>query len=73
MLQKVLAIVGPTASKKSRLALRLIRDLKLNSELISADAFQIYKELNVGTNKPSDKQLQQVKHHFINHCDINEK
>lgn len=73
MLQKVLAIVGPTASKKSRLALRLIRDLKLNSELISADAFQIYKELNVGTNKPSDQQLQQVKHHFINHCDINEK
>ncbi|WP_036498594.1 tRNA (adenosine(37)-N6)-dimethylallyltransferase MiaA [[Mycoplasma] testudinis] len=72
-MNKVIAIVGPTGSKKSRIALKLITDLKMNTELISADAFQVYKDLNIGTNKPDHQQLQSVKHHFVDFLEINEK
>ncbi len=48
-LNKLLVIVGPTASGKSGLALKLAK--KLNGEIVSADSRQIYKEMNIGTNK----------------------
>lgn len=70
--QKIIAIVGPTASGKSALALKLIKELNINSEIISADAFQVYEELNIGVNKPTAEELNITKHHLINCCKIGE-
>lgn len=70
--QKIIAVVGPTASGKSALALKLIKNLNITSEIISADAFQVYEELNIGVNKPTAEELKITKHHLINCCKINE-
>ncbi len=56
-------MVGPTASGKTDFAIRLAQ--KYETEIISADARQVYAELNIGTAKPSQPQLNQFKHHFI--------
>lgn len=59
----VLAIVGPTAVGKTKLALELAREIPI--EIISADSRQIYRYLNVGTAKPTKGELSIVPHHFI--------
>lgn len=59
----VLALVGPTASGKSELAIDLAE--RLNGEIVSADSRQIYKLLDVGTAKPTSEQLHRIPHHFI--------
>lgn len=64
MERKVICIVGPTCSGKTSLGILLAE--KLNGEIISADSRQIYKYLNIGTAKPSKKELKIVKHYFIN-------
>lgn len=61
-------IMGPTASGKSTLALEYAK--KIESEIISVDSALIYKGLNIGTAKPTNEQLQEVKHHLVNICDI---
>lgn len=63
-MKTLLVIVGPTASGKTSLAIELAKHY--NTEIISADSRQFYKELTVGTAKPTNKELKQVKHHFIN-------
>lgn len=68
--KKLVVIVGPTASGKSALAIDLA--LRWNTEIISADSRQIYKELGIGTAKPSDQELKLVKHHFVNTHSIEE-
>jgi tRNA dimethylallyltransferase len=64
----LVVIAGPTAVGKTAVAIKLA--LSLNTEIISADSRQIYHELTIGTAKPVDKELAQVKHHFINHISI---
>lgn len=59
----LLIIVGPTAVGKSDLALELAREL--DGEIISGDSIQVYKELNIGSAKPSENELQEIKHHLI--------
>lgn len=59
----VLILCGPTASGKSRVALRIGRLLPV--EIISADSRQVYKYLTIGTAKPSPAELDTVPHHFI--------
>lgn len=59
----VLAIVGPTAVGKTKLALELGR--KFPIEIVSADSRQIYRYLNIGTAKPTKEELSIVHHHFI--------
>lgn len=59
-----IVIVGPTAAGKSALALKLAEHF--NTSIISADSRQCYRELNVGTAKPSAEDLLRVKHYFIN-------
>ena len=59
----ILAIVGPTASGKTSLAIKLAR--KLNAEIISFDSLQVYKYLNIGTAKPSPRELRLAKHHLL--------
>lgn len=63
-MKKLIIIVGPTASGKSSLALKIAKDFNLS--IINADAFQVYKELNAGINKPTSDELKQIKHFFIN-------
>ena len=60
----LIVIVGPTAVGKTSLAIQLAQQLK--TEIISADSRQIYKELEIGTAKPTPEELSAVKHHFIN-------
>lgn len=59
-------IVGPTASGKTNFAIQLAQ--LLQTEVISADARQFYKGMDIGTAKPSLDELKQVPHHFINNC-----
>jgi len=63
-MKKLIVIVGPTAVGKTALAIRLAQFLQ--TEIISADSRQIYRELEMGTAKPSPAEREQVKHHFIN-------
>ena len=63
----VIAIAGPTASGKSSLALQLCKDL--NGELISCDSMQIYRGMDIGTAKPTKKEMEEVPHHLIDICD----
>ncbi len=60
----VVIIVGPTASGKTALSLKLAQ--QLNTAIISADSRQCFRELNIGVAKPTPGELQQVKHYFIN-------
>jgi len=66
--RKVIVLVGPTGSGKTKLSLILAG--LLNSEIISADSRQFYIGLNIGTAKPSQQELAQVRHHFINNLNI---
>ncbi len=60
---KVYAIVGPTASGKTALALKWANIL--GTEIINFDSRQVYKELNIGVARPSLEELNSVQHHFI--------
>ncbi|MCX6178065.1 MAG: tRNA (adenosine(37)-N6)-dimethylallyltransferase MiaA [Chlorobiales bacterium] len=66
--QPVHVILGPTASGKSAIAYALAK--KIGAEIISADSRQIYRELDIGSAKPSSKALRDIKHHFINEKNI---
>jgi tRNA dimethylallyltransferase len=66
----VVAIVGPTASGKTDLALALARTL--GGEIVNADAFQVYRGMDIGTAKPTHRQRQLVRHHLIDVLDVTE-
>ncbi|HEV7622453.1 MAG TPA: isopentenyl transferase family protein, partial [Flavisolibacter sp.] len=59
----VIIIGGPTAVGKTSVAINIARHF--NTEIISADSRQCYKELNIGVARPSIEELEEVKHHFI--------
>jgi tRNA dimethylallyltransferase len=69
-LPKVLVILGPTATNKTSVSIQLAKDL--SGELINADAFQVYKELNIGTNKPTQQEMAQARFHLVDHISIYE-
>jgi tRNA dimethylallyltransferase len=60
---KLIVIIGPTASGKSDLAVKLAR--RFNGEIVSADSRQIYQEMDIGTAKPTKRQMSGVSHHLI--------
>ena len=68
--KKLFVILGPTASGKTALSIQLAK--QLNTEIISCDSRQFYKELNIGAAPPSKEQLKETKHHFIQHLSIKE-
>lgn len=59
----IIVIVGPTASGKSNLAIKLAQ--RFNGEIVSADSWSIYREFNVGTAKPTLEQQKLIQHHLI--------
>ena len=63
MNKKVIIIGGPTAVGKTSLAVALAAHF--NTEIISADSRQCFSELNIGVARPSEEELNQVRHHFI--------
>ncbi len=65
---KLIILIGPTASGKTRFSIELAK--ALDTEIISADSRYLYKPLNIGTAKPSDDELSQVRHHLINCADL---
>lgn len=61
--QKILVILGPTASGKSDIAVRLAKEF--NGEIISADSRQVYKEMNIGTGKITKKEMRGIPHYLL--------
>ena len=61
--EKVIVICGPTASGKTALSIELAK--KINGEIVSCDSMQIYKDMNIGTAKPSIEEMQGIKHYMI--------
>lgn len=62
--KKLIVIVGPTAAKKSKLA-HLIAE-RFSGSVINGDAYQIYKEINVGINKPTLDEIKKYDYHLVN-------
>ena len=63
----LIAIVGPTASGKTSLAIEIAT--KYNGEIVSADSMQIYKGMNIATAKPTQEELKKAPHHLIGYVD----
>ncbi|HVV55122.1 MAG TPA: tRNA (adenosine(37)-N6)-dimethylallyltransferase MiaA [Mucilaginibacter sp.] len=68
--KKLIVIVGPTAVGKTAAAIKLA--LQLRTEIVSADSRQFYREMSIGTAKPSAEELRQVKHHFVDSHSVTE-
>lgn len=66
----LIVIGGPTASGKTRTAIAVARHF--GTEILSADSRQFYREMNIGTAKPTPEELSQVPHHFIDHLSIHD-
>ncbi len=65
---KIISVIGPTAIGKTRLAIDLAKHYQ--TEIISSDSRQFYREMTIGTAKPSREELNEVPHHFINSLSI---
>ncbi|SJZ60323.1 tRNA (adenosine(37)-N6)-dimethylallyltransferase MiaA [Selenihalanaerobacter shriftii] len=63
MNEPLVAIIGPTAVGKTELSLELAK--RLNTEIISGDSMQVYKEMDIGTAKPTPEERQGIPHHMI--------
>lgn len=61
--QPLIAVVGPTASGKTRLAIDIAK--AVGGEIVSADSMQIYKYMDIGSAKPTAEEQSEVKHHLI--------
>ena len=62
---KVIVICGPTASGKTKLSIELAK--QINGEIISCDSMQVYKDMNIGTAKPTTEEMQGIKHYLIDY------
>ena len=63
MKPKVIVIVGPTASGKTALSIEVAK--KINGEIVSCDSMQIYKDMDIGSAKPTQEEMQGIKHYMI--------
>ena len=67
----VIVICGPTASGKTKLSIELAKEI--NGEIVSCDSMQIYKEMDIGTAKPTVQEMQGVKHYLIDFVSPDER
>ncbi len=68
--KKLIYLAGPTGIGKTDISITLAE--KLNTEIVSCDSRQLFKELKIGTSPPSKKQLKEIKHHFIHSKSIHD-
>ena len=68
--KNLIYIAGPTGVGKTDLSLEIAK--KFNTDIVSCDSRQFYKELKIGASPPSYSQLKEVKHHFIHHKSIHD-
>ena len=68
---RVLILAGTTASGKTEVSIPLAESLK--GEILNADSRQVYRELEIGTAKPSAEELGRVRHHFVGEKSIRER
>ncbi|MCM8832507.1 MAG: tRNA (adenosine(37)-N6)-dimethylallyltransferase MiaA, partial [Candidatus Omnitrophica bacterium] len=71
MSNKILVIGGPTACGKTQISFEIAK--KINGEIISCDSRQFYKEINIGTDKPSLSMREKIPHHFIDFLSLKEE
>ena len=69
-MQKVIVITGPTAVGKTKLSIEIAK--RLYTDIINADAYQIYRRMNIGTAKPNKEEMKMVSHHLIDIIDPKE-
>ena len=67
----LIVVGGPTASGKTAFAIRLARHF--GAAIVSADSRQFYREMNIGTAKPTEEELEQAPHHLINSLSIEQE
>lgn len=70
-MERVLAIVGPTAVGKTAMSIKIAR--KFNGEVISGDSMQVYRGLDIGTAKVTNAEKQGIVHHLIDIRNIDER
>lgn len=70
-MSRVIVITGPTAVGKTALSIELAK--KLNGEIINADAMQVYKGLNIGTAKVTEKEKENIPHHLFDIKEVEEE
>ena len=63
--KKVVVICGPTASGKTALSIELAK--QINGEIVSCDSMQIYKDMNIGTAKPTKEEMGGIKHYLLDY------
>ena len=69
--EKVIVICGPTASGKTALSIELAK--QINGEIVSADSMQIYKDMDIGTAKPTKEEMQGINHYLIDFVSPDER
>jgi tRNA dimethylallyltransferase len=69
--KSLIVICGPTAVGKTSLSIDIAKHF--DTEIISADSRQFYREMTIGTAKPTHEQLSEIKHHFINNLSIHDQ
>ncbi|WP_223606353.1 tRNA (adenosine(37)-N6)-dimethylallyltransferase MiaA [Chryseobacterium sp. OSA05B] len=69
-MKKLISVVGPTGIGKTRLAIDLANHF--NTEIVSCDSRQFFKEMKIGTASPSEEELAQAPHHFIGNLSVQE-
>ena len=70
MTSRLICLLGPTAVGKTEIAIRLAQ--RLNAEIISVDSRQIYRQMDIGTAKPTPEEQQAARHHLIDCVDISQ-
>ena len=65
-MDKIICVVGPTASGKTALAIELAKEL--DGEVVSCDSMYVYRGMNIGTAKPTEEEMQGIPHHMIDVC-----
>ena len=68
---KIILIAGPTASGKTKFAIKLAK--KLNGEIVNSDSMQIYKELKILTARPNKKEKDEIRHHLYGFLTVKKK